>query len=184
MTHSVSSIDRIRIERLVWALDQRIYDLPRRSRIAMRREVRDNLLAAAHDVGTTEALRRVGTSHELARQYLTAEFGDGLRHSWMAASLYCAGFPPLVNFFLGEVMSGYQAGITAGSPHAAGTFTWSGVSYLQHPIVYTFAGGHAGYTGGDWSLVCYAAWLAGTILAGRLWRLRPLRIRRREHAAS
>lgn len=28
MPHSVSWIDRIRIERLVWTLDQRIYELP------------------------------------------------------------------------------------------------------------------------------------------------------------
>jgi hypothetical protein len=183
MTHSVSWIDRIRIERLVWALDQRIYDLPWRSRIARRREVRDNLRAAALDVGTTEALRRLGGSQQLAQEYLTAEFGDGPRHSWTAAATYCALFPLVLNFFLGYVMSGYQAAISAVSPHATGTFTWSGISYLQHPIVYTFSGGHGSFTGGDWSLACYALWLAGTIAAGRLWRLRPLRISRRERAA-
>ena len=51
----------MRIERLVWLLDQQLYDLPRSSRIAKRREVRDNLLAAARDIGTADALRRLGS---------------------------------------------------------------------------------------------------------------------------
>ncbi len=85
MTYSVTWIDRIRIERLAWALDQRIYDLPWRSRIAMRREVRDNFRTAARDVGTTEALRRLGSSHQLAQQYLAAEFGDRPRPSLVVA---------------------------------------------------------------------------------------------------
>ena len=29
MTHDVNLIDRLRIERVVWTLDQRLYDLPR-----------------------------------------------------------------------------------------------------------------------------------------------------------
>ena len=33
MPHNVSWFDRMRIERVVWMLDQRLYDLPRRSRI-------------------------------------------------------------------------------------------------------------------------------------------------------
>ena len=34
MPHSLTWFDRLRIERFVWTLDQRIYDLPRASRIA------------------------------------------------------------------------------------------------------------------------------------------------------
>jgi len=85
---------------------------------------------------------------------------------------------------MGDAMSGYQAAITAASPHATGVFTWPGFSYLQHPIVYTFTDGRSSSTGGDWNLACYALWAAGTILAGRLWRLRPTRTRRHEHAAT
>ncbi len=59
MPQHITWIDRLRIERVVWALDQQLYDLPRASRIAKRREVRENLFAAAHDIGTTEALRRL-----------------------------------------------------------------------------------------------------------------------------
>jgi hypothetical protein len=81
MPHNVSWFDRMRIERVVWMLDQRLYDLPRRSCIDKRREVRANLRAAASDIGTREALARLGNSRELATEYLTAEFGDGPRPS-------------------------------------------------------------------------------------------------------
>ena len=66
MPHAITWIDRLRIEGTVWALDQRIYDLPRQSRIAKRREVRANLLTAASDVGTSAALRNLGGSRRLA----------------------------------------------------------------------------------------------------------------------
>ena len=59
--HNVTWLDRLRIERAVWSLDQRLYDLPRRTRIETRREVRQNLLTGARDVGTTQALRNLGT---------------------------------------------------------------------------------------------------------------------------
>ena len=47
MAHALTWIDRLRIERAVWALDQRLYDLPRRSRIERRRELRGNLVTGA-----------------------------------------------------------------------------------------------------------------------------------------
>lgn len=183
MSHSVSWIDRIRIERLVWTLDQRLYDLPYRSRIARRREVRQNLLAAAQDVGTTQALHRLGSSYQLAEEYLTAQYGAHPRHSWVAA-VYAAAFIPLaLNFFMSEATSGHQAAITSASPHVTGTFTVPGISFLQHAIVYTFTDGHASFTGGNWTTVCYLLWLTATILAGRLWRL-PLSWARRRQAAA
>ena len=184
MPHSVSWIDRIRIERLVWALDQRIYDLPWRTRIAHRREVRENLLSASADVGAGAALRRLGSSRELAQQYLSAEFGDRPRHSWVAAAVFLGGFPLVLNWVLFEAMLGYQHAISAASPHANGTFIWSGVSYLQHPVVYVFRDGHGNFTGGSYSLISWALLIGGTILAGRLWRLRPFRRRTPAVASS
>jgi hypothetical protein len=64
MPYAVKWFDRIRIERLVWSLDQQIYDLPRGQRVAVRREVRANLLDAAHDVGAGEALRHARLAHD------------------------------------------------------------------------------------------------------------------------
>ncbi|GIM96530.1 hypothetical protein [Paractinoplanes toevensis] len=167
--------DRLRIERLVWSLDQQIYDLPRAQRIAVRREVRANLLEAAQDVGTTEALRRVGSSRRLAEQYLAAEFGDGPRPSWIGA-IYAAGLAPLLlNFFLSEAANAYRNAVTAADPHATGTYVWSGVSGLQSAITYTFTDGAASSHGGAWTPLTYVLWLLVIVGTGRLWRLRPRR---------
>jgi hypothetical protein len=183
MPHTVTWLDRLRIERLVWTLDQRLYDLPRATRITDRREVRANLLAAAADVGTRQALRQLGGSRRLAEEYLTAELGDGPRHSWIAAAYFAALVPLLTNFFLSEANSAYQSGVTAVDPHATGTFVGDGVSYLQSATTYTFVDGHASSTGGAWTVTTYALWLVGTVLAGRLWRL-PRAARRRRKAAA
>jgi hypothetical protein len=182
MPHSLTWIDRLRIERLVWALDQQLYDLPRSSRIAKRREVRVNLLEAARDVGTTEALRRLGPSRRLAEEYLTAEFGVGPRRSWIAAAYFGILVPLVLNFFLDEAAAAYQQAITAVDPHATGTFTWGGIRYLQAAITYTFTDGHASRVGGAWTPITYAGWITGTVLVGRLWRLLPRTARRRRPA--
>lgn len=171
MTHSVGTLDRLRIERLVWGLDQQLYDLPRSSRIAHRREVRANLLTAASDLGTSEALRRVGSSRSLASQFLTAELGDGPRHSWVAAAYFAALVPLALMSLLAEAANAYQQAITAENPHATGSFTYHGVSYLQTAVHFQFENGVASQTGGAFTPVVYVGWAVGTVLCGRLWRL-------------
>ncbi|GIF26585.1 hypothetical protein BJ973_001029 [Actinoplanes tereljensis] len=177
----VTIFDRLRIERLVWSLDQQLYDLPRAQRLANRREVRANLLEAAHDVGTTEALRRVGGSRQLAEQYLVAEFGDGPRPSWIGAIYAAALLPLLLNFFLSEAANAFESGVTAADPQATGVYVWSGVSGLQSAITYTFSDGAASHHGGAWTPLTYALWLLLIVGAGRLWRLR---LRRRPALAA
>jgi hypothetical protein len=178
MTRTVTWIDRLRIERVVWMLDQRLYDLPRRSRIAKRREVRENLLAAAHDVGTTDALRHLGDGRRLAAEYLSAEFGDGPRHSWIAAAIFATGVPLLLEGYLGDASAAFGAGIIAADPNVTGTFTWSGIQYVQNDVTFHLADGHVtSVVGGAWGPVCWITWLIGTILVGRLWRLLPARAR-------
>jgi hypothetical protein len=184
MSQGINWIDRLRIERFVWALDQQIYDLPRASRIARRREVRDNLLAAARDVGTTEALRRLGSSRRLAHEYLAAELGDGPRHSWIAAAYFAGLFPLILLSGLGQAASAYQDGITAVNPHVTGTFTWHGIDYLQTDVTFTFVDGNASQVGGAWTPLTYAIWILGTVLIGRLWRLLPWISRRRVQNAA
>jgi hypothetical protein len=170
MPHRIGLLDRLRIERLVWALDQQIYDLPRRTRIATRREVRANLLEAAADVGTTAALRGVGGSRQLAEQYLQAEYGVCPRHSWTGAA-YAAGLTPLLlNYILSEAQNSFLDGVTATDAHANGTYLWTGVSGLQSSVQMTFTDGHAISTGGSWTILTYALWLIATVVAGRLWR--------------
>jgi hypothetical protein len=174
MQHTVTWPDRLRIERLIWFLDQQLYDLPRKRRIDTRREVRANLLAAAQEVGAKEALRRVGASRQLAESYLSAELGSGPRHSWIAATYFAALVPLALNFFLSEATNAYAQAVTAADPHATGTHTWHGVTWLQNAVTFTFDHGVASHSGGSWTVLVYVLWIAGTIACGRLWRLLPL----------
>ena len=183
MPRKLTMLDRIRIERLVWALDQRLYDLPRDSRIARRREVRANLLEAAADQGASLALRRIGSSRALAREYLGAEFGDRPHHSWTAAAYFAGLAPLLLNFALAEVSNAYAQALMAGHA-AAGTYTWNGISYLQSTVTFTIAQGHVSQAGGAWTPIDYALWALGTIACGRLWRLLPPSFRRQRTPAT
>lgn len=170
MPHAVTWIDRLRIERAVWALDQRLYDLPRTSRIAKRREVRANLLTASREIGTVEALSRLGNSRQLAAEYLSAEFGEGPRPSWVAAATFAVTALFLLTWVLGEGASAFGDGITAANPLATGTFTWAGIRYLQDTVTYTFVHGQGSYVGGAWTPLTWAIWIVVTVLVGRLWR--------------
>ena len=167
---TIGWIGRLRIEGLVWMLDQQIYDLPRTRRIATRREVRANLLDAAADVGAAEALRRIGGSRGLAEQYLRAEFGDRPRPSWIGAGFAAGLLPLLLNFFLGEASRAFREGLTAAS--GSGTFSWDGVAWLQHAQTFTVSNGQVSSTGGTWTPLAYGVWALAVIAAGRLWRLR------------
>ncbi len=185
MPHPLTWRGRARIERVVWALDQRLYDLPRASRIATRREVRQNLITAACDIGASAALKQLGGTAALASEYLTAEYGEGPRHSWISACVVLAGLPLVLIALLGEAALGFGHGITAADPHATGTFAWDGVSLLQTRVTYTFVNGHGSYTGGAMSPLAWALLIIATMIAGRLWRAVPaLRRRRALRAAS
>jgi hypothetical protein len=184
MAHTTAWTDRLRIERAVWSLDQRLYDLPRASRIAKRREVRENLRAAAVDIGAREALQRLGTSRELASEYLTAEFGDGPRPSWLAAALFLLTGQLVLTSLLSDAATAFGKGISAVDPHATGTFTWSGISYLQDTVTYTFADGKGTYVGGAWTPLAWILWLVATVLVGRLWRFPAVWRRRRAVSAA
>lgn len=183
MPRKLTVFDRVRIECLVWTLDQRLYDLPRASRIAKRREVRANLLEASADRGAGEALRRVGGSRALAREYLGAEFGDRPHHSWTGAAVFAALVPLLLLGALSEVSNAYAQALTAGHA-AAGIYTWSGVGYLQNPLTFTVDQGQVTQAGGAFTPIVYVLWAVGTIACGRLWRLLPLASRGKHTPAT
>jgi len=178
MPESVTWIDRLRIERAVWTLDQRLYDLPRRSRIAKRRELRENLLTASHDIGTSVALRRLGNARQLADDYLSAELGEGPRHSWVAAAVFALTGVFVFTALLTEATLAFGDGISSADPHATGTFTWPGIRYLQSAVTYSFTDGRGDPSGGAMTPLSWAIWIVGTILVGRLWRAVPLGRRR------
>ena len=170
MARSLTWFDRLRIERVAWTLDLRLYDIPRAARIAHRRELRQNLLTAARDVGTGAALRNLGNSAQLAAAYLAAEFGDRPRHSWIAAGVWAATSMLVVTAILADAANGFAAGIAAGTPHVTGTFHWGGLSALQDTVTCTAVDGRTTVSGGGLSLVGWAFWLAIAVLVGRLWR--------------
>ena len=174
MSHSLGWSDRLRIGRLVWSLDQQLYDLPRRSRISTRREVRENLLTAARDIGTSAALRNVGSSTRLAREYLAAQFGDQLRPSWTVAALFLLTGQLVFTALLGEAALAFGDGIRAADPAVSGTFRWHGIRYLQDTVTYTFVDGSGTSVGGAWTPLAWALWIGATIVVGRLWRVVPM----------
>jgi len=171
MSHSLSVLDRLRIEWAVWSLDQRLYGLPRRSRIAKRRELRSNLCSAASDVGAAAALRGLGDGHRLAEEYLDAELGDGPRASWLAAAVFLSGVPLVLVSLLTETTLAFGRGVTAVDPSATGTFRSRGIRYLQSEITYTFTNGHGESVGGAMTPLCWVLLLVGTVAVGRLWRV-------------
>jgi hypothetical protein len=158
----------------VWSLDQQLYDLPRRSRISTRREVRENLLTAARDIGTSAALRNVGSSTRLAREYLAAQFGDQLRPSWTVAALFLLTGQLVFTALLGEAALAFGDGIRAADPAVSGTFRWHGIRYLQDTVTYTFVDGSGTSVGGAWTPLAWALWIGATIVVGRLWRVVPM----------
>jgi hypothetical protein len=168
--------DRLRIERLVWTLDHRLYDLPHASRVAHRREVRQNLLSAAEEIGAGAALRNLGGSAQLASAYLAAEFGDRPRHSWVAAILFAATTLLVATSIFSDAGQAFGAGIVAADPDAGGTYRWGGIPYLQTTVTYTLEDGRGTFDGGAFTPLFWAVWLAVTVVVGRLWRVRPYRL--------
>ena len=173
MPYDVSFLDRMRIERTVWSLDQRLYDLPRRTRIDLRRELRDNLRQAAQEVGAPQAIQDVGDRGTLATEYLDAELGPGPRHSWTAAGLFLFTTVLLLTSMLFDAADAFGDGILAGNPDAEGTYTWSGIGPLQTEVTYTVSAGDQSFVGGAFTPLTWLLLVLGTVLVGRLWRALP-----------
>src|ERR1035438_5533015 len=142
MTETLTWTERIRVERAVWTLDTYLQNLPRKSRIAKRRELRVNLRAASADVGANEALRRLGNVRSIAAEYVLAEFG-GPGPSWTVAM--CVMLPGFAfMFWLSNArIDAFRSGAIAANPHLTGIFHLSGVGYILANDTFTFANGKA-----------------------------------------
>ncbi|MCE9621788.1 MAG: hypothetical protein K8R99_05525 [Actinomycetia bacterium] len=166
--------DRLRIERVVWSVDSRLQDLPRRSRIEKRRELRDNLRSAASDVGATEAIHGLGDTRRLAAEYMAAEYGDGGRPpSWTTAVAVFFGGILILEWLLEAGTSAFVAGVVGSDPNATGTFKWEGIAYVLDDVTFRFTDGHSTSIGGAWTPFTYVLLLLVVVLAGKLWRLIP-----------
>lgn len=173
MPTKLNLMDRFRIEGRVWSLDQQLYDLPRKRRIATRREVRSNLVSAAQNVGTRQALTNLGTSRELAAEYLTAQFGPAPRASWTAAAVFLLTAVLILTSILFDAAQAFADGLVAASSHASGSFSWSGIGYLQSEVDYTMDNGQVEFVGGAMTPLAYVLIALGAVAVGRLWRLLP-----------
>lgn len=175
MTKQLSIADRLRIERVVWLLDQSIYDLPRRRRVAIRREVRENLRTAAADVGATRAVRNIGSVGELASGYLDAQFGGRPRPSWLAAAIFVFTTLLVLQSILTDAANAFADGVLTASPTFSGTLHWGGVHLLQTDVTVILSGGTTTLKGGALSVWAWLLLALGAIAVGRLWRAIPRR---------
>jgi hypothetical protein len=163
----------MRVERAVWTLDGYLQNLPRKSRIAKRRELRVNLRAASADVGTNEALRRLGNVRTIAAEYVIAEYG-GPGPSWTVAM--CVMLPMFAfMFWLSNArIDAFRSGLIAANPHLTGMFHMTGITYVMTNDTFTFANGKVTEVGGTLLPLVYVCVVALTVLAGRLWRAIPI----------
>ena len=177
MTETLNWTDRMRVERAVWTLDSYLRNLPRKSRIAKRRELRVNLLAASADVGTNEALRRLGSLRTLAAEYVVAEYG-GPGPFWFAAM--CVMLPAFAFMFWvsNARIDAFRSGAIAASPHLTGVYHLTGIAYVFTNATFTFVNGKGTEVNGTLLPLVYVFVVALTVLAGRIWRVIPV-LRRR-----
>lgn len=110
---------RLRIETVVKRLDWRLEGrVPRSRRRQIRRELRANLSAAADEVGTEEAIRRLGDVRDLAAEYLEYETGRLPMRAGFAAALVTVVLLELVGLALLESFrAGFEAGGGSGPWH-------------------------------------------------------------------
>ena len=96
----------------------------------------------------------------------------------MAAVLFLFTGQLILTSLLTEAALAFGDGITAANPTATGTFTWSGIRYLQDTVTYAFVDGHGSNVGGAWTPIAWVIWIVATICVGRLWRVRSIWRRR------
>jgi hypothetical protein len=173
--------DRVRIERAVWILDSYLRNLPRKSRIAKRRELRDNLRAASADVGASEALRRLGNIRTMAAEYLVTEYG-GPGPSWIATTFFLFAAFYFMFWFVNARIGAFKAGAVAANPHLTGTFHLAGVAFVFTNDTFIFTNGRFSEVGGTLLPLVYVCIFAVAVLVGRLWRVIPA-VRQRSLAA-
>jgi hypothetical protein len=178
MTETFTWTDRIRVERAVWTLDHYLQNLPRKSRVAKRRELRVNLRAASADVGAEEALRRLGNVRTIAAEYVVVEYG-GPGPSWLVA--ICVMWPAFaLMFWLSNArIDAFRNGAIAAHPGLTGIFHMTGIAYVLTNDTFTFVHGKATEVGGTLLPLVYVCIVTLTVLAGRLWRAIPALRRQR-----
>ena len=174
MPPALTWLDRLRIERVIWTVDVLVSDLPGRAQRTVRRELRANLTAAAAEVGTTEAIRHLGSLRRLAAGYLDAEFGEGgPRPRWVTGALWAVATEIFIMAVAFTSVDAFFDGVLAGNPHPHGTYTWHGPPFLGLEVSAAFVDRHVGF-GFTMPLWILLYPVAALVLGARLWRLLPM----------
>jgi hypothetical protein len=182
MAYTPNWLDRLRIERVVWTLDTLLTIVPGKRRRAIRRETRANLRAASADVGTAEAIRRLGDLRPLAVEYTGAHYGEQRRRPSLWGALIWSQLAALALVVvtvtgLESFLDGVEA---AGS--VRGTHDWTTLSPVVSGHAEYDASGRLSGFGFEISVVFLLVYvLVALVVGGRLWRLvlwRPARISR------
>lgn len=128
----MSIVDLVRIESAINRYDfwLELRGTRGRDRRAMRRELRDNLKAAATDVGTTRALFGIGSPKELAyaatpRSASRPRWSMGLLWAVVAFGLAGIGLVSTAVVFA----QGVDASGTTGTDVTSGIFPWFGTTF-------------------------------------------------------
>jgi hypothetical protein len=175
-----SLVDRLRVERAIWVLDTLNGDLPGRRRKAIRNELRADLWASAQEVGTAEAIRRLGNLRRLSAEYSDAEYGeDAPRPRWLKGIFWGALTDFVLMFVTAAQLAAFEAGLLAAGPGAG--------EYEYRPLgwgpIYNTTYDDEGFTGFYLDLVPallpYAAvQVVAFVVGGRMWRALPKRRQR------
>jgi hypothetical protein len=177
MIAMLNPLARARLELYMQRLDYHLSDLPRWRRRQIRREIRDNLAAAAADVGPGRALANLGHPRVLASGYVAAE-GRPLpqlrKGAWWALAV--------VAIYFGIVLL-YAMGFSDGGEAAAGVGTSVRTSFLWATV--RANGGVKALSAEFNGYLLLLPPLLAFLLAGRIWRaLPPLRRRLRDGSSD
>ncbi len=178
MARDLSLLDRLRIERTVWSLDQQLYDLPAgrgsptdvTSGTTCERPRRTSgpPRPSAASVRVSAWRPTTSTPSSAPRRGRRGGPQGSSCSPASCCSPLCSTKPPLRSL----------TAFVAANPGATGSYRWSGIDFLQSPVDYRFADGSYSFTGGAWTPVAWAVWIVATILVGRLWRALPFWRRR------
>lgn len=164
-------IDTIRIENFVQNTDfwLELRGARRTRRKELRRELRDNLRAAASDVGTGQALANMGSPKQLAFDSTEGEYEE--RPLWSRAAMYASLAFGAMLLWLALTAMAFTAGVEAagvvGQEVSGTVFPWVGSEFMAR--IHPERGGLAVGVSNAWAVVVVP--LLVFLLTARPWRL-------------
>jgi len=181
MTNTLTWLDHLRIEFAIVRVDVMISALSLERQEEILGELRTNLRAASQQMGSAEAVRRLGGLRRLANSYLDVEYGDqGPRPRWLIGILWLFVVEGVLLAVAFAGSQGFVDGVLATDPHASGTYAWHALAPLGRSEVFVFSDGRLDSFGLAFSapmLAAAAGALGAAVLAigARAWRCLPQR---------